>query len=406
VESENRPDNEILYDQSFEIYVNDMLYSAYIVGDKFDRAASRLDAGISSRKSEALKIEAIQHRSAYIMSDSELCEEEDEMSYSGPKLQTRYEGHCIEHIEDGPEGDVAYTSGTPSKMANFGSSPPPTVPSSTKESHPSPRKSRPIFKKVIPRLKIKRGAQSEGTSVLSVRGDIGEWSRGSVDLRLDSGADISLLSYEFYESMEKKPSIKKGPAIELVQLVGSERVDGYVEVPIFMESRSGVVLEMVTEAHLVKNMTVPILLGEDFQVKYELAVFRNAESGTPVSVPRAAEDVDAQGVDRNYCLPRFKTSVSKEPSFVRAKTSQRVHAQRRKQAQHEDEGPFGSVDVGRCQGQVWLPWFPSQSGAERVADRVGLVWPSLVTQPGTCLLNGASSSIFVFLDPSCTSPSS
>jgi hypothetical protein len=93
---------------------------------------------------------------------------------------------------------------------------------------------------------------------------------------------------------------------------------------------------MVTEAHLVKNMSVPILLGKDFQVKYELAIFRNAETGTRVSVPRAAEDVDAEGVDRDYRIPRVKTSVAGQPSFVRAKTTHRVHAQRRDLAKAED----------------------------------------------------------------------
>ena len=47
-----------------------------------------------------------------------------------------------------------------------------------------------------------------------------------------------------------------------------------------MQSEEGILLESEAEAYIVPGMTVPILLGEDFQLNYEVGVTRNVELGT------------------------------------------------------------------------------------------------------------------------------
>ena len=93
------------------------------------------------------------------------------------------------------------------------------------------------------------------------------------DLRLDSCANITLISYEFYESLAVKPSIKQGMRLQLWQLMDKDsKLKGFVRIPIFMTTESGDILETEVEAYVVPNMTVPILLGEDYQQSYEVLV--------------------------------------------------------------------------------------------------------------------------------------
>ena len=68
--------------------------------------------------------------------------------------------------------------------------------------------------------------------------------------------------------------------MNLWQLMDKEStLRGFVRIPIFMMTDDGVVLESEAEAYVVPGMTVPILLGEDYQLTYELGVSRNVEEG-------------------------------------------------------------------------------------------------------------------------------
>jgi hypothetical protein len=61
-----------------------------------------------------------------------------------------------------------------------------------------------------------------GVSVLSTRGFIGSLNNVETDLRLDSCADIMLISHEFYEELFSKPSIKQGMRMRLWQLTDKD----------------------------------------------------------------------------------------------------------------------------------------------------------------------------------------
>jgi hypothetical protein len=64
-----------------------------------------------------------------------------------------------------------------------------------------------------------------------------------------------------------------------------------------MESTHGEILQLEAEAYVVKGMSVPILLGEDFQLNYELGVTRNVEEGTKLRFGRTEHEVEATGVE-------------------------------------------------------------------------------------------------------------
>jgi hypothetical protein len=113
-------------------------------------------------------------------------------------------------------------------------------------------------------------------------------------------------------------------------------IKGYTKLKILMPSTAGDILEMEAEAYVVKGMSVPILLGEDFQINYELGVTRNVELGTKITFKGSEFEVEATGVDRYAGIAQIHnlaSSLTTHASRVgRAKEHRRAktHRQRRK----------------------------------------------------------------------------
>ena len=51
---------------------------------------------------------------------------------------------------------------------------------------------------------------------------VGSVKNAEMDLHLDSCTDITLISYEYYESLATKPSIKQGMRLQLWQLTDKD----------------------------------------------------------------------------------------------------------------------------------------------------------------------------------------
>ena len=137
----------------------------------------------------------------------------------------------------------------------------------------------------VPKVRSRpEGMSVIGVSVLSMRGFVGGLNNVETDLRLDSCADITLISHEFYEQLTSRPAIKQGMRMRLWQLTDKDsQLKGFVRIPIYMTMVDGDILETEAEAYIVPNMTIPILLGKDYQQSYELSVTRNVEEGTHIS---------------------------------------------------------------------------------------------------------------------------
>lgn len=120
---------------------------------------------------------------------------------------------------------------------------------------------------------VKKGTSAIGISVLMVEGWIGNINNPPSYLRHDSGADVSLISLEYYRTLNNPPAIKTGMRMKLWQLTDKEsKIEGYITMPIFTMSEWGEPIETEVKAYLVPNMSVPILLGEDYQVNYEVTI--------------------------------------------------------------------------------------------------------------------------------------
>jgi hypothetical protein len=85
------------------------------------------------------------------------------------------------------------------------------------------------------------GYSSVGISALHVYGNIGySDSSEAVKIRMDAGADLSLISEEFYLKLEERPKLKQGLKLHLIHLTGNAKVIGYVNVPIYLDDNEGV----------------------------------------------------------------------------------------------------------------------------------------------------------------------
>jgi len=71
--------------------------------------------------------------------------------------------------------------------------------------------------------------------------------------------------------MQNPPKLKQGQRINLVQVTGNAFISGYVEVDIYFHTSEGPV-EINVEAYVVKGMTSPFILGNDFANQYSISV--------------------------------------------------------------------------------------------------------------------------------------
>ncbi|RDB29278.1 hypothetical protein Hypma_014871 [Hypsizygus marmoreus] len=174
------------------------------------------------------------------------------------------------------------------------------------------------------------GRSALGMSVLSMKGWVGSLYNQRVDLRLDSGADITLISEDFYKSLKSPPPIQRGMRLKLWQLTDTDTaIQGFVRIPIIVEDNKGRLLESEAEAYVVPNMTVPILLGEDYQVTYEVCALRDALEGTTVEYGRNGPSVNAEPVVSTHSdFSRLRQSAYLTANFVRSKSHRRNQAKR------------------------------------------------------------------------------
>ncbi|KAJ7763850.1 hypothetical protein B0H16DRAFT_1718485 [Mycena metata] len=201
---------------------------------------------------------------------------------------------------------------------------------------PPPRTMEPLVlqKKRNPRP----GESALGVSVLSVRGWVGLLGNKLTDLRLDSCADITLVSEEFHASLLNPPVIREGHRMNLAQLTDQgTTIKGYTELKILIESEHGEILQMEAEAYVVRGMSVPIVLWEDFQLSYEIGVSQNVELGIKITFRGTEHIVEAFTIDRFAGLAHLHhiaTGLTTHADRVeRAKVHRRAKEKRRRRKQ-------------------------------------------------------------------------
>ena len=73
------------------------------------------------------------------------------------------------------------------------------------------------------------GMSSLGISVLSTKGWVAGLDNSKIDLQLDSCADVTLISEEFFNTLKNAPRVQQGMRMKLWQLTDkNEKLKGYV----------------------------------------------------------------------------------------------------------------------------------------------------------------------------------
>jgi transposase InsO family protein len=112
-----------------------------------------------------------------------------------------------------------------------------------------------------------------GATATTTKVWLGEYGKNCQSLIADSGSDITLISQDTLKEMNKPLKVKSGQKINLVQVTGSSKISGYVNLPIYFDTKEGPVLIEV-EAYVVKGMTTPLILGNDFADQYSISIIR------------------------------------------------------------------------------------------------------------------------------------
>jgi hypothetical protein len=155
-----------------------------------------------------------------------------------------------------------------------------------------------------------------------------------VTLRLDSCADITLVSQAFYERMSACPKLGKGMKVKLWQLTDrNSEIAGSVVLPVIMRTNNRQLIEMEAKVYVVPNMTMDVLLGEDFQRNFGISPLRDGDEQPRIGFAGHDFTVDADAVGATKDAGRVKRSVLSARKVEKAKThrkSRRTKDQRRR----------------------------------------------------------------------------
>ena len=150
-----------------------------------------------------------------------------------------------------------------------------------------------------------------GITALSVYGGwLGSLGSPEVQLCLDSGVDITLISKDCYKALQPHPKLQKGMKLSLFELTNQAKILSYVNLLIYITMEDGWVLEFTEEAYMIPGMNVLILLGEDFQVNCKISVHWTAQ-GMHLTVQQPGELFHVQA----YSSPLVKKGFQVQPGF-------------------------------------------------------------------------------------------
>ena len=100
-----------------------------------------------------------------------------------------------------------------------------------------------------------------------------------IPIIIDSGSDITLISQKALDQLKRPPKVRTRQRIKLIQVTGNAIITGYVALDIYFETEDGPVLIKV-EAYVVKGMSAPFILGNDFADQYSISLLREEGQST------------------------------------------------------------------------------------------------------------------------------
>ena len=92
-----------------------------------------------------------------------------------------------------------------------------------------------------------------------------------------TGSDITLISQKLLATLQSAIKIRQGQQINLVQVTGNASISGYVEIELYFHTPDSPV-KINVEAYVVKGMSTPLILGNDFADQYSISVIQQEGS--------------------------------------------------------------------------------------------------------------------------------
>jgi hypothetical protein len=122
-------------------------------------------------------------------------------------------------------------------------------------------------------------ARPPGTSFLGATASTVMCHLGTIEspprpILVDTGSDITLISYSVCMSLKPKPKIKTGQKVKLLQVTGMSTITGFIQLTLYFDTVDGPV-SMPVEAYVVKGMNSDFILGNDFSDQYQLSITRD-----------------------------------------------------------------------------------------------------------------------------------
>ncbi|KAF9034165.1 hypothetical protein BDZ89DRAFT_922524, partial [Hymenopellis radicata] len=195
------------------------------------------------------------------------------------------------------------------------------------------------------------GRGASGIAALHIKGHINSLDSPPVKGKLDSGADITLMSEDFFNSRRDLPALKDGMRIRLYQLTAGAKILGYTTFTYITKTTEGKDISFEVEAYVVRGMWSPLLLSEDFQTSYEMGVERRASGHCFMTLPRQGYRIEASSSLEVELGFEIRQSFAHSSSFVRRKLARRARARRRSSV------PFAPPPVYAANDLIVKPGF-------------------------------------------------
>jgi hypothetical protein len=141
------------------------------------------------------------------------------------------------------------------------------------------------------------GCSFLGAKAVSIPAKLAQREAQPVSVIIDSGSDITLISERTWKTIQPLPKKLTGRKINLVQVTGAATIQGYVKMPLYFETEMGPV-KFEIEAYIVKSMSTPFILGNDFADQYQLSVIRE-EGNTFVEFGSSGRRIQAMSSTSN-----------------------------------------------------------------------------------------------------------
>ncbi|KAF9022121.1 hypothetical protein BDZ89DRAFT_1042399 [Hymenopellis radicata] len=107
----------------------------------------------------------------------------------------------------------------------------------------------------IPKVRMRpEGRGASGIAALHIKGHINSLDSPPVKGKLDSGADITLMSEDFFNSRRDLPALKDGMRIRLYQLTAGAKILGYTTFSYLTKTTEGKDISFEVEAYVYRKL--------------------------------------------------------------------------------------------------------------------------------------------------------